>query len=322
MKFIYLRRVVQKEGKTMQNNKLVKLIRFIYDRDYRFLHFSQLGKYNTMDDAEYLRRLYRSRMGIDLNLENPTRYTEKLQWLKLYDRKPEYTVMVDKYAVKSYVAKKIGHSYIIPTLGVWERFEDIDFDKLPNQFVLKCTHDSGGLVICRDKSVLDMEAAARKIRASLKRNYYYSSREWPYKNVKPRIIAEKYIEDHNSSGLRDYKFFCFNGKVEFLYLSEGLENHQTARISFVSLDWKPMWFSRDDYKEFEVLPPKPHNFELMIELAEKLSSGFPHLRVDFYEVENQVLFGELTFFNGSGFTRFNPIKADYEIGKLIKLPTN
>ena len=255
MKFIYLRRVVQKEGKTMQNNKLAKLIRFIYDRDYRFLHFSQLGKYNTMDDAEYLRRLYRSRMGIDLNLENPTRYTEKLQWLKLYDRKPEYTVMVDKYAVKSYVAKKIGHSYIIPTLGVWERFEDIDFDKLPNQFVLKCTHDSGGLVICRDKSVLDMEAAARKIRASLKRNYYYSSREWPYKNVKPRIIAEKYIEDHNSSGLRDYKFFCFNGKVEFLYLSEGLENHQTARISFVSLDWKPMWFSRDDYKEFEVLPP-------------------------------------------------------------------
>lgn len=275
-----------------------------------------------LPDAVYISFLFRKKMGVFPNLKTPKSYNEKLQWLKLNDRKSEYTEMVDKLLAKKYVSERIGEKYIIPTLGVWDRFEDIDFDKLPNQFVLKCTHDSGGLVICRDKSLLDKQAALRKIGASLKRNYYYSSREWPYKNVQPRIIAEELMQEANGSGLRDYKFFCFDGKVKFLYLSEGLENHKTARISFVSLDWKPMWFSRDDYKEFEVLPPKPHNFDLMIELAEKLSSGLPHLRVDFYEVEDQVLFGELTFFNCSGFTKFNPEKADYELGKLIKLPTD
>lgn len=287
---------------------------------YIFDTLTNLGLLNLISDKLFLQYKFKLRTLKKLNIDNPRTFNEKLQWLKLYDRKPEYTIMVDKYAVKKYVADRIGEQYIIPTLGVWEQFEDIDFDKLPNQFVLKCTHDSGGLVICRDKSKFNIEAARKKINRSLKRNYYYSGREWPYKNVPPRIIAEKYMEDTESTELKDYKFFCFNGKVKFLYLSEGLENHETARISYVSLDWKPMPFARDDYKPFEQLPHKPDNLEEMIRIAEDLSVGIPHVRVDFYNVNGQILFGELTFYSGSGFTKFNPESADFEIGQLLELP--
>lgn len=286
----------------------------------RLNYLSAHGLLNWMSDEHYLKRMFRLRMGYSLNLKSPRSFNEKLQWLKIYYRRQEFATMVDKFAVKKYVADRIGEQYIIPTIGVWERFEDIDFDKLPNQFVLKCTHDSGGLAICRDKTKFDIETARRKINRSLKRNYYYYGREWPYKYVTPRIIAEKYMEDSESSELKDYKFFCFNGRVRFLYLSEGLENHDTARISYVSLDWKPMPFSRRDYKPFDQLPPKPDNLEAMVKIAEELSAGIPHVRVDFYNVNGQILFGELTFYSGSGFTKFNPASADFEIGKLLELP--
>lgn len=305
----------------MDYNKLKTYITNLFNKDKRFLTFAKINHfYPDMPDDEYLIKKWKALMGTELNLDDPHTFNEKLQWLKLYDRKPEYTTMVDKYAVKKYIADKIGEQYIIPTLGVWDKFDDIDFNKLPNQFVLKCTHDSGGLVICRDKSKFDVDAARKKINKSLKRNYYYSGREWPYKNVPPRIIAEQYMEDTQSSYLRDYKFFCFDGKVKFLYLSEGLENHETARISYVSLDWKPMPFARDDYKPFEKLPPKPDNLEEMIRIAEELSQGVPHVRVDFYDVNGQILFGELTFYSGSGYTKFNPESFDFEIGKLLNIP--
>lgn len=297
-----------------------KIFRYILDADYRFLVNVDRGKYNNMPDREYLSKRFKARLGYPLNLDDPVTFNEKLQWLKLYDRRPEYTTMVDKYAVKKYVADIIGEQYIIPTLGVWDRFEDIDFDKLPNQFVLKCTHDSGGLVVCKDKTKLNKSKAKKKIEKCLKNNYFYLGREWPYKNVHPRIIAEQYMEDNQSSELRDYKFFCFNGRVEFLYLSEGLENHETARISYVSLDWEKMPFCRDDYKPFEQLPPKPDNLEEMVRIAEELSAGIPHVRVDFYNVNGQILFGELTFYSGSGFTKFDPESSDFEIGKLLELP--
>ncbi len=283
----------------------------------------RLGKNSflkNVSDEKYLKLIFKERMGYPLNLKDPKTFSEKLQWLKLYDRKPIYTTMVDKCEAKKYVAEKIGEEYIIPTLGVWDKFDDIDFDTLPNQFVLKCTHDSGGLVICRDKKDLNKATAKEKINRSLKRNYYHNSREWPYKNVKPRIIAEKYMEMGNDRDLIDYKFYCFNGEPKFLYISHGLSNHATARISYVSFDWKKQPFKRNDFANFEELPPKPINFDKMIELSRKLSVDVPFLRVDFYEINGKIYFGELTFFPGSGLTKFDPPEWDRKLGDLIKLP--
>ncbi|MCQ9281070.1 glycosyl transferase [Priestia aryabhattai] len=280
----------------------------------------QRGYLNLLPDKTYLKIMYKANVGQKLNLTKPITFNEKLQWLKIYNRQPEYTQMVDKYEVKQYVAEKIGLEYIIPTYGVWDSFNEIDFNVLPNQFVLKCTHDSGGLVICRDKSVFDIDAARKKINKSLKRNYFYNGREWPYKDLKPRIIAEKYMEDSSGDQLMDYKFYCFNGKPEFLYLSHGLENHSTASISFLTLNWKRAPFERSDYLPFKEIPPKPSNFKEMKLLAEKLSKGLPFLRVDLYEINGQLYFSELTFFPCSGHLPFKPMKYDREIGKLLKLP--
>ena len=261
-----------------------------------------------------------ARMGRKLDLKNPKTYSEKLQWLKLYDRNPEYIKMVDKYDVKEYVASILGEEYIIPTFGVWDKFDDIDFDKLPDQFVLKCTHDSGGLVICSDKSKLDIEKARKKINKSLRMNYFWLGREWPYKNVKPRIIAEKYMATDDQKELIDYKFFCFNGVPKYLYISEGLSDHSTAKISFADMEYNKTEFYRSDFKPFDVLPPKPANFEKMKELAKVLSKDRSFIRVDFYEIEGRIYFGELTFFPCSGFLPFEPVEWDHTFGSLIELP--
>ena len=257
-----------------------------------------------------------------LNIENPRTFNEKIQWLKINDHKEIYTTMVDKFKAKSYVEKKIGKQYIVPTYGVWDRFEDIDFDILPNQFVLKCTHDSGGLVIVRDKLNFDKKKAKKKIEKSLRNNYYYSCREWPYKNVKPRIIAEKYLKDTqmNKSGLVDFKIFCFNGKAKFLYISQGLENHLTAKISFYDLEFNKMPFKRSDYEGFISDPPKPKNIKKMIQIAEKLAINIPFLRVDLYEVDEQIYFSELTFSPCSGMIPFEPQEWDLKLGDLLELP--
>ena len=277
---------------------------------------------NFLPDKPYLKLMYRTHMGKPLHLKNPQTFNEKLQWLMLFNRKPEYTTMVDKYAAKEFVANLIGEEYIIPTLGVWDSFDEIDFDALPNQFVLKCTHDSGGLVICRDKNSLDITSARNKIEHFLKRNFYRVHREWPYKNVKPRIIAEQYMEDSGSPDLKDYKFYCFNGEPKFLYLSQGLSNHATAKISFVSLDWEKMPFHRTDFAEFEELPPKPANFDLMVEFCKKLAKDIPFLRVDFYDINGQLYFGELTFFPGAGLTPLKPEEWELKLGEWIEFPKN
>ncbi len=271
-------------------------------------------------DKMYLSLFYYRTFGQFPNFRHPRTFSEKIQWLKLYDRNPEYTKMVDKYEVKQYIAKIIGSQYVIPILGVWNKFEDIDFSKLPNRFVLKCTHDSGGVIICKDKTSFDVIAAQKKLNKNLKRNLYYYGREWPYKNVPRRIIAEEFMEDKNSIGLKDYKFFCFDGKAKFLYLSEGLDNHESARISYVTLDWEQAPFYREDFKPFDVLPSKPVNFDKMIQIAEKLSNGIPFVRVDFYEINERLYFGELTFYPGAGFTKFRPREWDLKLGQLIKLP--
>ena len=283
-------------------------------------NFSNSKISHLMPDKAYLRYMYKANFGKKLNLKNPQTFNEKLQWLKLFDRKEEYVKIVDKFEVKEYISEKIGEEYIIPTIGVWNEFDEIDFDLLPDQFVLKCTHDSGSVVICRDKSKFDIDAAKKKLTKKLKSSLFWQAREWPYKNVKPRIIAEKYMEDNSTGELRDYKFYSFNGEPKLLYISQGLSNHETARISYLTLDWEKAPFKRNDFRDFDELPPKPANFELMIDFCRKLSNDIPFLRVDFYDINGKLYFGELTFFPGAGFTVLEPAEWDEKMGEWIKLP--
>ena len=271
-------------------------------------------------DKWYLQLLYRRVFDKKLDLRNPKGYNEKLFWMKLYDHRPEYTTMVDKFAVKKYVADIIGEEYIIPTLGVWDKPEDIDWDKLPDQFVLKCTHDSGGLVICREKEKLDLQSAMNKLRKSLKTNYYKAGREWPYKNVPRRIIAEKYMEDKSVGELPDYKFFCFDGEVKALFI--GTERG-TGDVKF---DYYDADFNHLDLMQLHPMSgkdlPKPQHFEKMKELASMLSKGLPQVRVDFYNINGDIYFGEMTFFHHGAVIPFHPEIWDYTFGSWIKLPQN
>jgi len=275
---------------------------------------------HMLPDRLYIKLKFKMRMGKFPNLKNPRTFNEKLQWLKLYDRKPIYTTMVDKYEVKKYVADIIGEEYIIPTLGVWDKFEDIDFDSLPDQFVLKCTHDSGGLVICRDKSLFDKEIAKKKIEASLKTKYFYHTREWAYKNVKPRVIAEKYMEDEQTAELRDYKFFCFNGEVKALFVAtERQKQGEEVKFDFFDTEYNHLPI-KQGHPNAKIPPEKPETFEEMKKLASKLSENIPEVRVDFYEVDGKVYFGELTFFHFGGMVPFEPEEWDERFGEWIKLP--
>ncbi len=285
-----------------------------------FTYMETAGLLDFLPDKAYLHLMYRVKMKKPLNLKTPSTFNEKLQWLKLYDRKPEYSCMVDKYEAKKYIAERIGDQYIIPTLGVWDRFEDIDFSLLPNRFVLKCTHDSGGLVICKDKAKLDVEAAKKKISKSLKRNYFKHGREWAYKNVRPRIIAEEYMEDTETGELRDYKFFAFDGTPRALFIATERQNTQTdTRFDFFDMDYNHMDI-RNGHPNADTIPAKPRNFEEMKRLAAVLSKGIPQLRVDFYEVNERVYFGELTFAHWSGMMPFEPEKWDRIFGDWIILP--
>ena len=277
-------------------------------------------KFKNIKDETFLKIKYYFVMEKKLNLSEPKTFNEKLQWLKLYDRKTEYTNMVDKYEAKKYVSNIIGNDYIIPTLGIYNNFEEINFDKLPNQFVIKPTHTSGNIFICNDKNKINYKKLKKIINKWLRRKYYYLHREWPYKNVKPRIIIEKYMATEKQPELIDYKFFCFNGEPKFIYVSEGLSNHKTAKISFADMDYKKTEFYRKDYTPFEKLPPKPKNFEKMKELAKKLSKNIHFVRVDFYEIENKVFFSELTFYPCAGYVPFEPEKYDEILGDMLELP--
>ena len=277
------------------------------------------GVFNWMSDKMFVKFMFRVRMKKKLDLKNPKTFNEKLNWLKLYDRKDIYTTMVDKYEVKKYIAEKIGEEYIIPTLGVWDRFDEIDFDSLPNQFVLKCTHDSGGLAICKNKADFDKEKARQKIEKSLSRNFFWHSREWPYKNVKPRIIAEQYMEDSETSELRDYKFMCFNGEAKCSFVCSDRFTEDGLHVTFFDREWNVMPFERH-YPHRKDGIKKPENYDKMLGLAEKLAQNIPFVRVDFYEVEGRIYFGELTFFPGAGLEEFTPEEWDYTLGSWIKLP--
>ena len=279
----------------------------------------ELGKriVGLIPDKMWLSYRFRRKLGYPMDWKDPKTFNQKLQWLKVYDRKPIYSTMVDKYEAKKYVAGLIGEEYIIPTLGVWDSFDEIDFDALPERFVLKCTHDSGGLAIVKDKAKFDKEAARKQFQVALKRNPYPVTREWPYKNVKPRIIAEQYMEDAETRELRDYKFFAFDGTVKVFYITSGRKAGD-RRTDYFDMDGNHLDIQDDD-KNAEIPPAMPKNLQRMKEIAAELSKEIAHLRVDFYEVNGKIYVGELTFYYLSGFVPFKPKKWDSVFGEWIDL---
>lgn len=298
---------------------LKKLKKYCADSSYRFVVNAALGLYNSMPDRDYLERKFEALMGTPLHLDAPQTFNEKLQWLKLYDRKPEYTMMVDKYRVREYIAQKIGAEYLIPLLGVWDSPDEIDFAALPEQFVLKCNHNSGlGMCICKDKSTLDLRKVRRELRKGLRQDYYLPGREWPYKDVPRKIIAEKFMIDNEVNELRDYKFFCFRGEVKCFKVD--FDRFIDHRANYFDPNGNPMPFGE------VVCPPKPdkqlvlpENLDEMIALAEKLSGDVPFLRVDFYNIQGRIYFGELTFSPASGMGKFIPEEWDTVLGRWLQL---
>lgn len=252
-----------------------------------------------------------------LNLKNPKTFNEKLNWIKLYYRKPIMTTMVDKYEVKKYVSDIIGEEYVIPSIAIYNKWKDIDFDSLKAPFVLKTTHSSGVIKIVKDKDNFDIKETKKKFNKSLRQNYFYSCREWPYKNVKPRIIVEQFVKDDKEDNLPVYKFFCFNGEP---YLVQTIKNDKTTyeTIDYFDMSWKRLEL-KQNFENSEVPLDKPVNFEEMKEIAKKLSKGFPFVRVDLYSVNNKVYFSEFTFFSDAGYQRFYPDEWDLILGEKIVL---
>ena len=303
---------------------------------YQLLHSNSRGfvaallqKLNFMfGDKTYLKLLFRLKMRYELNLQNPKSFGEKIQWLKLYDRKPEYTKMVDKYAVKDYVASIIGKEYIIPTLGVWEKPEDIEWDKLPDCFVLKTTHGGGssGVVICEDKASFDKKAAVSKLQLSMKQDIYRALREWPYKNVPRRVMAEQFINSRpNVKVLPDYKWYCFNGEPKFCQVIQDRTSNET--IDFFDTNWKHQEFvglnpvSGPAIGNATIEPERPANLETQVCIARKLSKGIPFSRIDLYETDGIIFFGEITFYPASGFGVFTPNRYNEILGQMLVLPS-
>lgn len=302
-------------------NGAEKIYKYITDRKYRFMINASMGFYKNMDDRTYLEKMFFSKLGVELDLKNPKRFNEKLQWLKLYNRNPDYTDWVDKYKVREYVSRVLGEQYLIPLVGVWKSEEDIDFDSLPNAFVLKCNHNSGlGMYICKDKSKLsgrDLKQIRQGLKKGLRQDYYLTGREWPYKNVERRIICEQYMED-SSGELRDYKFMCFHGKVACSFVCSGRNTKEGLHVTFMNRNWEIMPFERH-YPRLINPPQKPQNYEKMVDFAERLSANIPFVRIDFYETEGNLYFGEITFYPGSGMEEFTPDNWDYKLGDLINL---
>ncbi len=280
-------------------------------------------KFKFIPDETYLNIMFKFYMDKKLDLNNPRSYNEKLQWLKLHDRKPEYTIMVDKVRVRELVAQKIGAQYLIPLVGVWDNQEDIDFDKLPNRFVLKCNHNSGlGMCICKDKSKLDYARVRNELKKGLSENYYYLGREWPYKDVPRKIICEKFMVDESGEELRDYKVLCFNGEPKLIELHRGrFTDHQTQ--DYYDVNWNKTAITQNiaaHYGASTDIAPRPSTLEEMLELSRIMSADIPMVRMDWYSVNGKLYFGEMTFFDGSGFVPYDKEEDDLLIGSWIRLP--
>lgn len=290
--------------------KKVSSIKKLIGKDRMFTILQML---KFIPDKPFLKFEYRFLTGKRLNLKNPVTYNEKLQYLKLYDRKTVYTEMADKIEMRNFVEKHIGKGHTVPLYRTWDRLRDIDFDSLPNTFVIKCNHDSKGLSICRDKKSFNKEEAFKMLGKSMKRNHYWVGREWPYKNIKPRILAEEYLEDKT-----EFQIFCFNGEPKVFYVADTVDGEFCE--SFFDMDFNPISDLSLGYKKLPVLPEKPSCFGQMKEYCRALSKGCPQLRVDFYFTGEKLYVGELTFFNDSGFAPVKPDEWNQRLGSWILLP--
>lgn len=274
-----------------------------------------MGLLNWIPDTYYTKLVFRGEMGYKLDLENPRTFNEKLLWLKIYDHRPEFTDLVDKLKAKEIVGKLIGSQYIVPIYGEWERADDIPFAELPEQYVLKCNHDQGSVIIVSDKELLDEEKTIKTLDRKLRRNLYYGTREYPYKNIQPKVFAEEYL----GKDIIDYKFYCFNGEPKFLYCGQGLTEDHSLKIDFFDLDWNLMPFYRTDYHRLGQIP-KPTRLGEMIDIARKLSEGTYFVRIDLFEVDGKVYFSEYTLCPASGYMPFVPQEYDRIVGEWLKLP--
>jgi len=274
-----------------------------------------------LPDKAYIKLYYRLRVGRKLNVRNPETLNEKLQWLKFNYRFPLQSIVSDKLLVRDYVKEKIGEKYLIPLLGSWKEYSDIDFSALPNQFVLKCNHDSGGLVVCTDKEKLNHEEAKRKIEKSLKSNFFYIGREYQYRNIKPMIICEKFISDNGKVPM-DYKIYCFNGKPDVILVCRDRFSKNTHRASYLFFDqkWNFQPLDKGDENLQDVDIPKPENLDEMIEIAKKLSEDFMFARIDLYNIKGKIYFGEITLSPNSGFDPDIKYETDLMFGKKLEIP--
>ena len=296
----------------MNKNKMLKVLKH---PKYILLKLDQ-KKLIKLSDKTFIEWCYEYRMGEKLNLDNPINFNEKIQWLKMYDRKKVYTKLADKYAVKEYLRKTIGEKYVIPLLGVWESFDNIDFSKLPQKFVLKTTHDSGGVVVIKDRSKMNIKKIKKLLNKSLKRDYYRIWREWQYKNVPKRIIAEEYIE--NNGDLKDYKIFCFNGVPKICLVCSNRENG--LKKTWYDDNWNKLNLTEGGHKS-EFFIEKPKSFEQMKKISSQISKGFAFLRVDFYNINGRPYVGEITFHPNGGYEQFKPEKWNRILGDMIDLNT-
>ena len=301
-------------------SKLGKIKAILKNPRKILLFFLERGVLDWMPDYPYLKVLYWIHEGKILNLQHPITLKEKMQWLKLYNRKTEYTMMVDKYEVKKYIASIWGDKYIIPTIGVWDTPEEINFEKLQKQFVLKCNHISGfGMCICKDKEKLNLNKVRKKLRKGLRQNYYKLGREWPYKNVKRKIICEQYLENEDGSPLVDYKFYCFGGEPRYFMYSLGEADHNVRNHKFdMNLHSIDYLFKRTPAIKAEEIV-LPNNIDEMIEIVKVLCKGFPHIRIDLYNISGKIYFGEMTFYTSSGFINIDSEKFSQEMADLIDL---
>ncbi len=296
-----------------------KTCNIIFDKERRFSYLNSIGFYDSLSDEKYLKKIYKIKVGRELNLDSPCTYTEKLQWLKLHDRKPVYTLMQDKFLVREYISKTIGEEYLIPLLGVWDDPEEINFDDLPDQFVLKCNHDCASVIICRDKSQFDMQAAIKELKNCLKRKYWLLGREWAYKDIQPKVIAEKYMQDGDNITLTDYKFFCCNGKVRMVMLTSGEAHTKERRQDLYDISFNKLSIKRGNFDNSQIAFKKPGNFKQMTDFAEEIAGNIPFIRVDFYSIDGNTYFGEIAFYPSGGFSEFQPTEWEERVGSWIDI---
>lgn len=298
-----------------------KLTKYLKNPFLLFWRLGLDGHFKSIPDRLYLSLCFRIRIGHWLDWDNPRTFSEKLQWLKLHDRRPDYTRLADKLAVRDYVEKTIGARHLIPLLGAWDSADEIDFDSLPEKFVLKCTHDSDSAIICPDKSKLNIKKARASLAQHLARNYYWASREWPYRDIPPRVIAEQFMVDESGHELKDYKFFCFDGEPKSLFIaSDRTSEAEETKFDFFDMDFQHLPFTNGHPHSGRTISC-PKSFEKMKALARTLSQGFPHVRVDLYDINGHIYFGELTFAHWGGLTPFVPEEWDATFGSWLKLPT-